>query len=141
MSDFPAQTPLDSTPASPAEYLRQLQQRLLAGDPNAPRDIDRIAWLSNLEALTDELQRAGALREHQFTSALPVVGRLIAAVRSLLYRWTAGWPMRTLIAQQTRVNRDVARALTESLALNRRLLQRLEQLEARVAELEREHHQ
>ena len=128
----------DDAPASPAEYLCQLQQRLLAGDPDALRDIDRIAWLSNLEALTGELERAGALREHQFTSAMPGIGRLIAAIRFFLYLWTAGWPMRTLIAQQTHINRDVARALTESLALNRRLLQRLEQLEARVAELEGE---
>ncbi len=126
---------------STAIYLLRLQTRLLVGDPDAAREIERIAWLSNLEALVADLERIGRLQEHQFTASLPLIGRILASIRSALYRWTAGWPLRVLIAQQNRVNRSIAHALVEQVKINHRLLLRIEQLEARVAELERERQQ
>ncbi|MCS7060865.1 MAG: hypothetical protein RMN25_06820 [Anaerolineae bacterium] len=124
----------------PSAYLQALQARLLRGDPTATHAIEQIALFSNLEELVEEAGRAGALHEHRFASALPLIGPVVAAVRSALYTLTARWPLWVVIAQQNQFNRTVARALAESLALNRRLLQRIDQLEARVAQLERERH-
>lgn len=125
-------------PVSPSARIRALQTRLLAGDPDAARDVEHIALLSNLEEMVSEAAQVGELREHRFASPLPVIGPAIAALRSALYALSARWPLRAALGQQTLFNRAVARTLTESLALNHRLLERIERLEARVAELERE---
>ncbi|PJF47576.1 MAG: hypothetical protein D6709_09190 [Chloroflexi bacterium] len=121
-------------------YLQKLQARLLAGDPAARRELERLALLSNLQALAEEATQAGALREHRFAPSLPLIGRAVAALRTALFAITARWPLRVLIAQQTQVNQATARALTESLKLNEYLLARIEALEARVTELERARH-
>ena len=131
----------DDAPASPGAYLRRLQARLLAGDPTAVRELERIALLSNLETLVAEARQNGELREHRFASSVPALGAAIAALRRALYGLSARWPLHTLIEQQNRFNRAASQALAESLALNRRLLERIEQLEARVTQLERERSQ
>jgi len=129
--------PNDDTP-SPVADLRRLQARLLAGDAGAAQDLERLIYLSNLEASVRELEQLGALREHRFASAWPALGRLIAAFRSAVAGVAARWLVRAAIEQQTAFNRATAGALAEALALNRHLLARIEQLEQRVAELQRE---
>ena len=135
--DHPHATPDDSMPG-PAADLRRLQARLLAGDAGAAQDLERLICLSNLEASVRELEQLGALREHRFASAWPALGRLIAAFRSAVAGVAARWLVRAAIEQQTAFNRATASALDEALALNRHLLARIEQLEQRVAELQRE---
>jgi len=129
--------PNDDTP-SPVADLRQLQARLLAGDAGAAQDLERLIRLSNFEASAREVAQLSLLREHRFASAWPVLGRLIAAFRSAVAGVAARWLVRAVIEQQTAFNRATASALDEALALNRHLLARIEQLEQRVAELQRE---
>lgn len=138
MHEPAAQLASDDTPASPAARLRALQERLLAGDPAARRELERIALLANLQSLVEEAQQAGRLREHRFTSSLPLIGRAVSAARAALFAISARWPLRVLMTQQNQFNQAAARALAESLRLNQRLLARIEALEARMAELERE---
>lgn len=138
MKEHNTRSPSEDAPASPAAYLRRLQTRLSDGDPTAARELGQIALFSNLETLVVEAKHNGELREHRFASAVPVLGAAIAALRRTLYGLSARWPLRALIEQQNRFNRAASQALAESLALNRRLLERIEQLEARVAQLERE---
>jgi hypothetical protein len=135
--DHPHATPDDAMPG-PVADLRRIQARLLAGDADAAQDLERLIYLSNLEASVREVQQLGALREHRFASAWPVLGRLIAAFRSAVAGVAARWLVRAVIEQQTAFNRATASALDEALALNRHLLARIEQLEQRVAELQRE---
>lgn len=140
MKEHNTQSPSDDTPASPSARLRALQERLLAGDPTAARELERLALLTNLESLVEEARQAGTLREHRFTSSMPLIGRAVSAARAALFAICARWPARVLIAQQNRFNRATSQALAESLAINYRLLERIEHLEARVAQLERECH-
>jgi len=129
--------PNDDTP-SPVADLRRLQARLMAGDAGAAQDLERLIRLSNFEASAREVAQLSLLREHRFASAWPVLGRLIAAFRSAVAGVAARWLVRAVIEQQTAFNRATASALDEALALNRHLLARIEQLEQRVAELQRE---
>jgi len=129
--------PNDDTP-SPVADLRRLQARLMAGDAGAAQDLERLIRLSNFEASAREVAQLSLLREHRFISSWPVLGRLIAAFRSAVAGVAARWLVRAVIEQQTAFNRATASALDEALALNRHLLARIEQLEQRVAELQRE---
>jgi uncharacterized protein YceH (UPF0502 family) len=138
MTEHIARSPSDDALTSPAARLRALQGRLLADDPVARRELERLALLSNLQSLVEEAHQAGRLREHRFTSSLPLIGRAVSAARAALFAISARWPLRVLIAQQNQFNQAAARALAESLSLNQRLLARVEALETRVAELERE---
>lgn len=131
-------SPTAEVPVSPSARIRALQMRLLAGDSDAAREVERIALLSNLAEMVSEAAQVGELREHRFISPLPVIGSAVAVLRGALYALSARWPLRAALEQQTRFNRAVACALSESLALNRHLLERIERLEAQVAELERE---
>ncbi|MDW8351882.1 MAG: hypothetical protein RML99_08230 [Anaerolineae bacterium] len=110
---------------------------MLAGDPGAVREIERIALLSNLEELIAESRQLAELREHRFASAIPLLGPMIAALRSAVHTLTARWPLRAALEQQTRFNRAASHALAELLVLNCRLLERIERLEEQMAELER----
>lgn len=145
MTENIPRSPSDDTPATPAARLRALQERLLAGDPAARRELERIALLANLQSLVEEAQQAGRLREHRFISSLPLIGRAVSAARAALFALSARWPLRVLIAQQNQFNQATARALAESLSLNQHLLARIEALEAaletRMAKLERERDQ
>jgi len=129
--------PNDDTP-SPVADLRRIQARLMAGDAGAAQDLERLIRLSNFEASAREVAQLSLLREHRFISSWPVLGRLIAAFRSAVAGVAARWLVRAVIEQQTAFNRATASALDEALALNRHLLARIEQLEQRVAELQRE---
>jgi len=130
-------TAVDTAPG-PVADLRRIQARLLAGDAGAAQDLERLIRLSNFEASAREVAQLSLLREHRFASAWPVLGRLIAAFRSAVAGVAARWLVRAVIEQQTAFNRATASALDEALALNRHLLARIEQLEQRVAELQRE---
>jgi hypothetical protein len=130
-------TAVDTAPG-PVADLRRTQARLLAGDAGAAQDLERLIRLSNFEASAREVAQLSLLREHRFASAWPVLGRLIAAFRSAVAGVAARWLVRAVIEQQTAFNRATASALDEALALNRHLLARIEQLEQRVAELQRE---
>jgi len=138
MPENHSQPTADDTAPGPVADLRQIQARLLAGDAGAAQDLERLVYFSNLEASVREVQQLGALREHRFASAWPALGRLIAALRSAVASLAARWLVRAVIEQQTAFNRATVGALDEALAINRHLLARIEQLEQRVAELQRE---
>ena len=123
---------------TPAERVEALQKQLLNGEPGTAQVIERTIRLLRLEALVREAEWHSTLREHQFNSAVPLFGRLIAAFRSTLYGLGARWAIRSLIEQQNVFNQALAHSLAESTALNRHLIDRIEALEQRVAELERE---
>jgi hypothetical protein len=138
MPESHSQPPAVDTAPGPVADLRRTQARLLAGDAGAAQDLERLIRLSNVEASAREVAQLSLLREHRFASAWPVLGRLIAAFRSAVAGVAARWLVRAVIEQQTAFNRATASALDEALALNRHLLARIEQLEQRVAELQRE---
>lgn len=128
----------EEAPASPAAYMRVLRERILHANAHARDELDRITYLKSLEGLVAQVERASALREFEFSSPTPVIGPLLRAVRAGVHAVAGKWVERSLIQQQFRYNTAASRALDESLQLNERLLARIEALEKRVAELERE---
>ena len=128
----------DTDPSDPASYMRELRARILNEDPLARQALERIVRFSMIESLVAEAKRSDILQEYQFASSLPLVGRFVSGVRSAINSLATKWVVQSLIRQQNKFNAATARALGESVELNRWLLERVETLEARVAKLERE---
>lgn len=59
------------------------------------------------------LEKQWRLREHQFDSQLPKIGRVISTIRHLWYSVAAKWSVRELIHQQSQVNALMLQLLTE----------------------------
>lgn len=78
-----------------------------------------------------------ALREHEFQSAVPVVGPLIVRLRRLLYALTAKWPLRVALDQQTRINQLLVQRLQQQDLLLRELTEQLIDLDHDLAHLSR----
>ncbi|MCS6773123.1 MAG: hypothetical protein RMM31_02635 [Anaerolineae bacterium] len=123
---------------STSTYVRQLHDRLLAGDPSAPAEIERLVKLKPLAELTDEVSRHSLLQEFEFASSVPILGKFIARLRSFVHSIASRWALRFVVQQQNRFNRSVARALEASLLLNEHLLARIETLEQRLSLLEQQ---
>jgi hypothetical protein len=84
-----------------------------------------------LDSSLARLDERGRLREHAFTSPVPLVGGLIAAFRSLWNGVATRWYVRPLIDQQSEVNALTLEALRQLAAL-------YQELDARVAEQDRD---
>lgn len=105
------------------------------GSRAVPPDSDFMNLQPVHEALADMSARA-QLRELAFTSAVPVVGSLIAAIR---YAWSsiaARWIGQNLGNQQSGFNEATVRLGNELLYWQKENLWRTSQLERRVRELE-----
>jgi hypothetical protein len=124
----------------PAARMRSLHQRILAGDNEAVRELERVTHLAALESHVADAKRNGELREYRFSSSFPILGWIIRALRTAVNNLATKWVVRALMAQQNKFNAATSGALEDSLELNRWLLTRIEVLEARVAELEGEQH-
>jgi hypothetical protein len=95
-----------------------------------------------LDSSLERLDERGRLREHAFTSSIPLVGGLIAGLRSLWNGIATRWYVRPLIDQQNEVNALTVEALRQLVALYQELDGRLAEqdhdqtaLARRVAEL------
>lgn len=78
-----------------------------------------------------------ALREHDFQSAVPVVGPLIVRLRRLLYALTAKWPLRVALDQQTRINQLLVQRLQQQDMLLREFAEQLIDQDHDLAHLSR----
>jgi hypothetical protein len=123
-------------PLSSAAHVRLLRDRVTAASPALADELMTAAYLSTLEGLADDAARSGVLKEFRFTSHVPIVGPVLAALRSAFNSIATRWVVRALIQQQNRFNAANIRLLRETLALNRALLARVRELETRVATLE-----
>ncbi len=78
-----------------------------------------------------------ALREHEFQSAVPVVGPLIVRLRRLLYALTAKWPLRVALDQQMRINQLLVQRLQQHETLLREFTEQLIDQDHDLAHLSR----
>jgi hypothetical protein len=122
----------------PASKIRALRERVLANDPAAYQELDAMAYLTTLHTLVDDTEHVGSLQEFVFTSDLPVIGPLLCAVRSAVNNIASKWVTRALLQQQNKFNALLIHTLREMIALNQRLLARVNELENRVRDMERE---
>lgn len=84
-----------------------------------------------------DLTASASLHEPKFTSSLPVLGRLIVAVRRAWNWMSTRWYVLPLIGQQSAINQQVASVISQ--LTHRQALhdQRLDELRARVEALEK----
>jgi len=101
-------------------------------------------------ALTDELEALWEVREHPFSSPVPIIGPWIVAFRNLWNSVATRWYVRPLLSQQVQFNGALVRALTkfdaqyqnlnahywDNDALLALLAERCGMLTARITELE-----
>jgi GT2 family glycosyltransferase len=72
-----------------------------------------------------ELHHRWVIREHQFTSDVPVLGPLIATFRRLWNRISTEWYVRPMIQQQIEFNALVVTTLEQLVRQNRQIIERL----------------
>ena len=126
-------TTANDRPLSTASKIRAVRDQVLAAEPAATGTLMTMAYLTTVESLVEDTSRYSTLTEFQFTSAIPVIGPILAALRSAFSSIAARWVARALIQQQNKYNAANARVLRELLALNQVLLTRIDELENRVA--------
>jgi hypothetical protein len=66
-----------------------------------------------MDSQSQRIEELLTIREHDFQSAVPVVGPLIRLVRCGLYQLTAKWGVRVVIEQQNRINQMIVQYLRE----------------------------
>ena len=107
------------------EALRMLREtiaRQQGGDPafSTPTSLEKARkpeaaidrhGLTN--ALTDELEDLWEIREHPFSSRVPIIGRWIVAFRNLWNSVATKWYVQPLLSQQSQFNGTVVRALLQ----------------------------
>lgn len=87
------------------------------------------------ESLADLIAEAH-LREPDFDSAVPFLGRLVVAVRRLWNWMSTKWYVLPILQQQSEVNARTARVISDLAQWHELDARRLQRLEARIAELE-----
>ncbi len=109
--------------------------RQLAHDSETPSTWS--AEINHLRSRLDALGTAEHFREHVFVSSVPLVGRLIAGLRTIWYNVAARWAFRALANQQQAFNREVNQILdtVERVAIEND--RAIAQLKRRVVILER----
>jgi hypothetical protein len=91
-----------------------------------------------IAATLAELNAHWMVREVPFTSYVPVFGPVIVAVRNAWNWVSTKWYVRPIIQQQVGFNALVVRALTESVASQKELTEKVSQLQAEVVSLREE---
>lgn len=92
--------------------------------------------MPGLRQAVADLLTQGRLREPDFESGTPLVGKLIVAIRRMWNWMSTKWYVRPILLQQTDVNAQSARVISDLVHWHTLDNHRLAQLEKRVAELE-----
>jgi hypothetical protein len=103
---------------------------------SATASSDAMAGFPGLSESLAELIGRSQLEEHDFQSAVPLLGPVIVAVRRIWNWMSTKWYVRPLMAQQSDLNSRSARVVSDLAQWHELDARRLEQLEARLAELE-----
>ena len=103
--------------------------------PEPGSDITSADFPGLRESLAELIGR-GYLHEPDFRSEAPLIGPVIVAVRRLWNWMSTKWYVRPILWQQSEINARTARTISDVAQWHEMDARRLEQLEARVAELE-----
>ena len=90
------------TPAKPIVPGWEIEQNPRWVTTDATREVRRVL---------DRIAAAQTLREHEFRSALPLIGGLVARLRSMALSVATRWYVRPVLQQQSQVNTEIVQAL------------------------------
>ncbi len=131
----------------PTNYMQAIREWVRQGGASAPAPLGaaRLTPLTDLDKLRRRLadiQAGQTVREQPFASGLPVLGPLIAQVRSAWNWMSTKWYVLPLLQQQNAFNTNVAQAWCDLLEylkytafFAREVYERLDHLESCMAEL------
>jgi GT2 family glycosyltransferase len=97
-----ADPPAPPTPAKPMVPGWEIEQNPLWVTTDATREVHR---------MLDRIAAAQTLREHEFHSDLPLIGGLVARLRSMALSVATRWYVRPVLHQQSQLNATILQAL------------------------------
>ena len=126
---------------TPAEQMRRIRQAVHATESDVSKDAYAIlaSYFSRLDVLrkrTMELESKMLLEEQPFVSHTPLIGPLIAGLRSVWNWMSTKWYVLPLIEQQTAFNMAATQTLRETIASLESLSTLVQNLQMRLAEIE-----
>ena len=130
--------PKETSPELPQERVAETLSRLRAGVRQRQGEVAALNDGGRLPPGVVDLLARARIEEPIPVSARPVVGRLVVLSRKLAFHLFVKWWVRPVLQQQNRFNQLVAQRLVDQGEREVRLQRRVEALEARLEELERE---
>jgi hypothetical protein len=126
-------------PLTPAAQMQRIREAVLAAETPQEARATLAAYASQLKGLRQriaELESKMLLKEQPFTSRTPVVGPMIARLRTVWNWMSTKWYVLPLIDQQNEFNATVTRTLHELTVAVESLTNLVYEMQMRVAELE-----
>ena len=129
----------ETEPESESESPRvdEVLQRLRAGVRQRQAEIATVSGSDQARHKLAELTAREYVQEPIAVSPRPVLGRWIVLARKVIYHVILKWFTRPVMEQQNTFNSTVSRLVQDQVQSHEALVQRVRELEARLAELER----
>jgi hypothetical protein len=116
----------------------EVLQRLRAGVRQRQAEVATISGSDQARHKLAELTAREYVQEPIAVSPRPVFGRWIVLARKVIYHVVLKWFTRPVMEQQNAFNTTVSRLVQDQVQSHEALVQRVRELEARLAKLERE---
>ena len=128
---------------TPAEQMRHIRETVNQAEVTNPQDAAAIlaTHFSRLDTLREQiaaLEGRMLLHEEPFESPAPIIGPLIVKFR---YAWnwmSTRWYILPILKQQNDFNTSVTKTLRETMTSMESLAQSVQQMQAQIAETERD---
>ncbi|MES1240342.1 MAG: hypothetical protein ABUT39_01865 [Acidobacteriota bacterium] len=120
------------------DRVEEVLQRLRAGARQRQAEIATISGSDQARHKLAELTAREYIQEPIAVSPRPVFGRWIVLARKVIYHVVLKWFTRPVMEQQNAFNTTVSRLVQDQMQSHEALAQRVRELEARLARLERE---
>lgn len=116
----------------------EVLQRLRAGVRQRQAEVATLSGSDQARHKLAELTAREYVQEPIAVSPRPVFGRWIVLARKVIYHVVLKWFTRPVMEQQNAFNTTVSRLMQDQVQSHEALVQRVRELEARLAKLERE---
>lgn len=121
-----------------SDRVGEVLQRLRAGVRQRQAEVATISGSDQARHKLAELAAREYVQEPIAVSPRPVFGRWIVLARKVIYHVVLKWFTRPVMEQQNAFNTTVSRLMQDQVQSHEALVQRVRELEARLAKLERE---
>ena len=119
-------------------HVDEVLQRLRAGVRQRQAEVATISGSDQARHKLAELTAREYVQEPIAVSPRPVFGRWIVLARKVIYHVVLKWFTRPVMEQQNAFNTTVSRLVQDQVQSHEALVQRVRELEARLAKLEKQ---
>lgn len=121
-----------------SDRVGEVLQRLRAGVRQRQAEVATISGSDQARHKLAELAAREYVQEPIAVSPRPVFGRWIVLARKVIYHVVLKWFTRPVMEQQNAFNTTVSRLMQDQVQSHEALVQRVRELEARLAKLEKQ---